>query len=274
MSDSFFYLAELFIPNPNGGERIHAAFNSTNSAGRLEDPDEDLLSFGTFEPQNFEIARNIENKSFEITLFLNNDLPFDLADLFASTRIVTETGFRYRIFQGNQSRILMYGLLEKITLTNLKITLTINSIINKLDYTQVFKTSSNCRKELYSQECGVIPSLFTFDYTIATISADRLSFTTVEELVPNQFINGSVKYGNLDLFFDISTNIEHAVLLWDSIPKSVQIGDSVQLRFGCRKTESECINTFNNFIRFGGTPTGNNWLISSIQAIAGTKNLN
>lgn len=121
----------------------------------------------------------------------------------------------------------------------------------------------NCDADLFDARCKVIEANFTFTGTVSAVT-DRRMFSILLDGSPVPadaavFTGGRVRFtsgGNDGFTMEVKTasqgSPEVAVVLFQPMPLDVQVGDTLEIRYGCDKLKATCKDTFNNLVNFRG----------------------
>lgn len=266
------YTIELFTPIGQ------YAFVSNGFAGIYEG----LNCIGGFKATTFDLSKSLEKKTYEFTLVASDDSNFSyLQYMFNNSRCLSEIVIRYSLVQEGNIRPLLYGTISKIEYDDREFKIKVDSFISRLHYTKIFKTSSMCRWDFGGVECGINLNTLYDSLTISEFASNKVSVVIQGGMVAGKYLNGYLEFNNLiqTVRFDIATNTEDVIYLWDEVPSEIFAGNTTvgcKAYRGCKKDFDTCKNIYNNLVNFGAIPTrenGTNWIITSSKLMSGTKEI-
>jgi uncharacterized phage protein (TIGR02218 family) len=256
---------ELTIIQPDGSQ---ITINSSGNAG---------VSVGTNATSGFKAVSVEKTRTLEANI-VNIAIPIESNGYVNLTRTLTSSvaldGFnvRYSLIADGVRKPLLVGKINKLELTEQMLKVNIIEHSSRLAHGQVFRISRTCRNTFGDTACGYNLASVTFAFVIGGIAADRLSFTVTAPMVFGEYNDGTVNWTGTNLKSDIAFNDGTQVFLFDEVPNTIQIGNTISLTRGCGRDFSAC-TAYNNTVNFGGIPSSDNYLIGSSRAIAATKNL-
>jgi uncharacterized phage protein (TIGR02218 family) len=109
-----------------------------------------------------------------------------------------------------------------------------------------------CNWALYSAECGVTTSAFTVTGAVNLVSADTVQVTAFSSKPSGWLNNGWIERASGERRFVLAHAGAIVTLLSPFI--DLAVGEVVTGFAGCDRTESDCLNKFNNAERFLGWP--------------------
>ena len=244
-------------------------FNSAGEAWTV-----DGTSQNSFKPQTFEITRELASKTVRFRVPRLEDANGTLSFAMTSDTMMTDARVRYSLVVGNTLRPLLYGRVSELQMTDAYLEISVTSFLENLKYTKVAKLSNICRNRLGDTRCGVALPAFTELVTVDTISEDRLSFTILETIDEQYYQDGVIRliFPARDIELDIAVNDTNTIYTWERLPMFFSDGQQFNITAGCNRTESACRGKFNNFLNFGGLPTGVAWSPTLLESIAGAGN--
>jgi uncharacterized phage protein (TIGR02218 family) len=176
----------------------------------------------------------------KITLFLVDFIDFSTTNLLTGrvgNTIITDTGF----------------------------TLELRSLAETISKPLIHKFSTICPYTFGDGKCTkdlAASGLLLTDIAVTTVvSKDQLVLNTtalIQEFAKGTltFITGLNQGIPLEIRAIASSN---TLTFYGTLPQVVQLGDKVTLKAYCHKTSADC-RKYNNYINFGGFPTGGDWI--------------
>jgi uncharacterized phage protein (TIGR02218 family) len=266
------YIVELFTPIGQ------YAFVSNGFAGIYEG----LNCIGGFKATTFDLSKSLEKKTYEFSLVVSDDPNFsNLRYMLSTSRCLSEVTVRYSLFSAGKIRPLLYASVTKVEYNDREFKIITDSFISRLHYTKIVKTSSVCRWEFGSTECGINLTTVRDSLTISSFASNRLSVEIQGGMIEGKYLNGYLEFNDLiqTVRFDIATNNQTTIYLWDEIPIEIFEGNVLvgcKAYRGCKKDYDTCRNIYNNIVNFGAIPTrdnGANWIITTSKVLSGTKEI-
>lgn len=160
------------------------------------------------------------------------------------------------------------GTVGEISHTDNGIALEFRSLSSYLGQGISNKMSPRCRWKFAGEECGLSQEAFSQTVNVTSVT-DRQLFSTdgtfptpeVFELDAGGFlIFQSGRNTQLRLAIEsVNTPSAGDIKLRRPAPYDIVVGDTILLNQNCEKTIARC-QFYNNFPRFGGFPTGGNWM--------------
>lgn len=153
--------------------------------------------------------------------------------------------------------MLGYGRLGNVTTHRGAFRAEVRSLSQNLQQTIGERYSRFCRADLGDARCGVSLPAYTVTGTVTSV-IDRQSFadsSRAEAL-------GHFNYGlltwtsgnNSGLKIEVKSSGGVAVVLFDAMPRAIQVGDTYSMHAGCDKLFATCKANFNNAVNFRGEP--------------------
>lgn len=176
--------------------------------------------------------------------------------------------------------IVFRGFVVRIDSTPTSHKVEMRSYASKLNAPAVFKTSSFCRYEVGETGCGVnlAPIGLLFDTLLSSVTTNSDGTATLVLSTPinagintQRFIQGTVTVTSGNDFkrklriIDVPTN--STVVIKEPPPFLFADNPSVQLRSYCDRTQTSCVNIYDNLPNFGGflksnsTSSSDNWMV-------------
>lgn len=256
---------ELTIIQPNG---IQLTINTSGNAGVSSSTN----TTSGFKAVSVEKTRTLEANTVNISIPIESNGYVELTKTLTSSVALDGFNVRYSLIADNVRKPLLVGKINKVELTEQLLKVNIIEHSSRLSHGQVFRISRTCRNTFGDAACGYNLTPITFAFVIGGIAADRLSFTTTATMVFGEYNDGTVNWTGTNLKSDIAFNDGTQVFLFDEVPNTIVIGNTISLTRGCGRDFASC-EAYNNTNNFGGIPTSDNYLIGSSRAIAATKNL-
>lgn len=150
---------------------------------------------------------------------------------------------------------LLRGTLGAVSIKGEAFEVELNGPASILDAPVVEETSPDCRATLGDKRCGVDLSNRVLITTI--IAADDIELTSATLLIPGDYAQGRLRWldgANAGIEGLILANDAAIVTLADPPPFQPIAGDRVELRHGCDRRFSTCVNRFANGFNFRGEP--------------------
>jgi uncharacterized phage protein (TIGR02218 family) len=109
-----------------------------------------------------------------------------------------------------------------------------------------------CRHLLYSSQCGANPTSFSAAGTVSNISGTTLTVTAASSQANGYYAGGIIR----DSFNNQRYILSHtgSSLVINRAWVDLAIGTAVTITAGCDRSQTTCLNKFNNIANFGGFP--------------------
>jgi hypothetical protein len=232
------------------------------------------IAYPGMESSALEIPRGLEHANLTLTIAFDDEIYPQVSKLLRDVPILEKVKVRVGFAVDNVRTNVFYGYVANLTFTDLGMTLELESILNILGKSKIFKTGTSCRNNFPA--CGVDMNINgrTKNRIITLISPDRLNFQ-IDNTVPDSTLNlGAAHFaiGNENVLIDILGNTSNTVYTFECLPLDVEVGNSVSLAIGCNRSWARC-KELGNVSSFGGSPPSANFLINNRMMLSGTKDL-
>lgn len=110
------------------------------------------------------------------------------------------------------------------------------------------QTSKFCEHDLGDSNCKVDLTTYTFTQAITNI-INRYEFTIDGSFDVDQFTRGKITFhdgANKDIIRDVARFEANKVILWQPLPYSLAVGETVTIVQGCGKTLYDCVVRYDN----------------------------
>ena len=147
------------------------------------------------------------------------------------------------------------GILGKIKKSERNFEIEVRGLDHKLENKLGELTSKFCRYQFGGFGCGVNLSPYTYTQAITGVS-NQYTFTIDGNLADSSLDRGKLTFltgANAGISADIASNWASQVVLFQPLPYTIAVGDTVTVVQGCAKTLLACAK-YNNVINFGGEP--------------------
>ncbi|QGR02346.1 DUF2163 domain-containing protein [Ehrlichia ruminantium] len=156
-----------------------------------------------------------------------------------------------------ENLILFYGNTDKVTITNHKLIVELNSISHILLRNIGNFFSSSCRAQFCDAQCKLNKESFTNSHYITkVISKQEFECITLINTA-NYYTYGSITFTtgkNSNLTLEIKQHNKSYVQFYNSLPHNMNIDDKFFIIAGCDKSFNTCSHKFNNSKNFRGEP--------------------
>lgn len=145
----------------------------------------------------------------------------------------------------------------EITLKGPMFTADLRGIAQKLQQIFVSTTSLECRYTFADSKCGLPRATYTRTVTITSKTSNDIFNANIATIDQNKFqwglatwVTGNNAGGQMEIIRNYGTRVQ----LFLPMPFDINIGDQLQLVYGCDKTFTTCLKNYLNIRRFGGEP--------------------
>lgn len=152
------------------------------------------------------------------------------------------------------------GKIKTVNISNGKVLLNIDNILNILDKTVGDIFSPLCRATFCDNKCKLLTDNYTFTGKIIEIKNDTeflCSGNDISNKNKNYFKYGIIIFldgENKNKIMEIKQSFDNDIILNSKMNYPLKIGDSFKIIAGCDKTFETCSKVFNNAINFRGEP--------------------
>lgn len=147
------------------------------------------------------------------------------------------------------------GILGKIKKSDRTFEIEVRGLDHKLENKLGELTSKFCRYEFGGFGCGVDLSPYTYSQGITGVS-NQYTFA-IDGSIPSGVLDrGKLTFtsgANNTISADIAYYSSNQIVLFQPLPYTIEVGDTVTVIQGCAKTLLACAK-YNNVINFGGEP--------------------
>lgn len=124
---------------------------------------------------------------------------------------------------------------------------------------QVFSavTTLECRWSFGDSRCGINKASYTRALTVTATNSQDDFFVNADSGDYDLFKWGLCTFtsgANEGIGMEVIRNFENRIHLFLPVPFPIEIGDTVDIVFGCDKRYTTCKDTYDNVPRFGGEP--------------------
>ncbi|MEN9871135.1 MAG: Phage conserved hypothetical protein [Cyanobacteriota bacterium] len=233
------------------------------------------IAHAGIEASALEMPRSLEASNLSIKLAFD-DLAYPImSKLLRDHPTIAQTPVTVGFSLNGDRQNTFYGYISDSSYTDVGLTLSLESVLNIMTRGKVFKTGNSCRwSVLGGADCGAdmnVPGR-KFSSQITAIAPDRYSFNYDSNIAAGSLALGAVKLelANKSVIVDIISNTTTVIFLFERLPLIFNSNDTVELTIGCNRSAERC-KEFSNFTNFGGSPTGEGFLINARKVISGTK---
>ena len=215
-------------------------------------------SMGVFKPSNIKRSRIKQTQNMHkdgITLTV--PVGFELSKVLLNP--LMDDAINVSVFRGhttdpdNQFVAYWLGRIVGCTAGDASIEISCESVftsIKRPGLRAVFEI--NCRRAIYSTECGVSLSEFLAPATVTAINGSTIEFTPVNPVPSGYFIGGILKLFDGTTRF-IANHVGDTLTLFQPV-NGLLPTHTIHLFPGCNRSMDHCKNRFNNLDNFGGFP--------------------
>lgn len=154
--------------------------------------------------------------------------------------------------------LLVSGILGEVKISDLKFSAEMRSLAQFLSQKTSNLTSKLCRYDLGDSKCTVNLAPYTHNLTVASVINSRTF--TIDNSFNRQdgyFNYGQLKFtngANNKISAMIATYTSRTIALFEPLPFTLQVGDTLVAIAGCRKTIQDCSGRYANILNYGGEP--------------------
>lgn len=133
----------------------------------------------------------------------------------------------------------------------------LRGIAQKLQQVFIQTTSLECRWTFCDPKCGLNAATYTRNVTVTAVESNDTFDANILSGDQNKFQWGLARFltgNNAGGEMEIIRNFNTRIQLFLPMPFDVQVGDTLQLIYGCDKVFRTCNTVYNNADRFGGEP--------------------
>lgn len=156
--------------------------------------------------------------------------------------------------------LLVSGVLGEVKNTDINFTAEVRSKAQFLSQRSTDLTSKLCRYDLGDDKCTVNLASRTHNLAVNSVLSNRAFTITNFNQIDAYFNYGKVEFTNgqnAGTKMTVATYISstRTITLFEPLPYSLQVGDTLVAIAGCRKTTTDCQGRYANIINYGGEPT-------------------
>lgn len=178
-----------------------------------------------------------------------------IAGLFDHANV--ELFIAYWAGQGIGTLPLRTSWIGEIVLKGAQFRADLRGIAQKLQQVFIQATSLECRWSFCDAKCGLNKSTYTRTVTINNVESNDTFSAPIAGPDRNKFqwglatwVTGNNAGGSMEIIRNYNTRVQ----LFLPMPFNINVGDQVQLVYGCDKTYTTCNTVYDNMDRFGGEP--------------------
>lgn len=178
------------------------------------------------------------------------DISFDINSEIAQLLLVNTSTVSVRLYRAFDGTVEIWFYGDMLGFSPAKNVLTVSfcDVLTRTKRSGIRRVcSKTCPFALYSDECGVVPSLV--NASVSAISGNSVILSTSFD--DGLFENGILFFGN-SRGFVISQTGNTFVL--KTVPSGMVAGSLVSLLKGCNQSIEVCRDRFSNLARYGGFP--------------------
>lgn len=159
-----------------------------------------------------------------------------------------------------EAKLEQKGLVGEIKLTNSYYVLeNLTRAAALLKQAASVKTSPGCRYEFGDSKCKKDLDDLTYNVSVTQLYGGRRSFRISGSIADNLLEFGKVTFTsgeNVGITMNILSFNNNIIELFLPTPRAISVNDTLTVVAGCDKSETTCRDTYDNFINFGGEPSG------------------
>ena len=147
------------------------------------------------------------------------------------------------------------GSLGKVKYRDRNFEIEVRALDHKLENKLGELTSKFCRYQFGGFGCGVDLTPYTFAQTITSV-VNNYTFTIDGTIADGLLDRGKLTFtsgNNNEINADIASYAGNQIVLFQTMPFDIEVGNTVTVVQGCAKTLLACA-VYNNVINFGGEP--------------------
>ena len=214
-----------------------------------------IASDSTMSVNNLEVNSILDSSAIAPSDLVGGKYDYARIDIFLANYLDLPTDL-----EANPPKhlLLLSGVLGEVKHSDTSFSAEVRSKSQFLSQKTTNLTSKSCRYDLGDAKCIVNLASYTHNLAVATVINSR-TFTVDGSF--NKF-DGYLDYGNVTFSSGANNGVKsmvatyanssRTITLFEPLPYSLAVGDTLVAIAGCRKTTQDCQSRYSNIVNFGG----------------------